>query len=95
MAAHGARRLLAMNDNAMSVVGIELITAAQGCDFHGGMRSSAALEAVRALTRKHIAPLADDRFLYPDLQQALELVRSGEIVGAVAEVPLPRVAVGR
>ena len=95
MAAHGARRLLGMNDNAMSVVGIELITAAQGCDFHAGMSSSQVLEAVRTLTRQRIAPLGDDRFLYPDLQQALELVRSGELVRAAAEVPLPGVAVGR
>ncbi|MEE7561528.1 aromatic amino acid lyase, partial [Xanthomonas sp. Kuri4-2] len=33
MAAHGARRLLAMAGNAAHVVGIELLAAAQGCDF--------------------------------------------------------------
>ena len=47
MAAHGARRLLPMAENA-AVIGIELLAAAQGCDFHGALRSSAALEAVRA-----------------------------------------------
>ncbi|MCK5908471.1 MAG: histidine ammonia-lyase, partial [Caulobacter sp.] len=34
MAAHGARRLLAMVENADAVLGIELLAAAQGCDFH-------------------------------------------------------------
>ena len=34
MAAHGARRLMDMADNAGTVIGIELLAAAQGCDFH-------------------------------------------------------------
>ena len=34
MAAHGARRLLRMAANLASVIGIELLAAAQGCDFH-------------------------------------------------------------
>ncbi len=47
MAAHGARRLLAMVENAVAVVGIELLAAAQGCDFHAPLASSAPLEAVQ------------------------------------------------
>ena len=38
MAAHGARRLLAMVENATAVLGIELLAAAQGCDFHAPLR---------------------------------------------------------
>jgi histidine ammonia-lyase len=95
MAAHGARRLLPMNDNAMTVIGIELVAAAQGCDFHTGMASSVVLEAVRKTVRSRVEPLGDDRFLHPDLQSALELVRTGAIVRAAASVPLPSVAVGR
>src|SRR3546814_4975744 len=52
MAAHGARRLLAMADNASAVIGIELLAAAQGCDFHAGLSSSDALEAVRTRLRE-------------------------------------------
>lgn len=95
MAAHGARRLLPMNDNAMTVIGIELVAAAQGCDFHSGLTSSAVLEAVRKTIRERVAPLGDDRFLHPDLLNALELVRTGAIVRAAASVPLPSVAVSR
>ncbi len=51
MAAHGARRLLEMTANAAHVVGIELLAAAQGCDFHAPLRSSEALEAARAAAR--------------------------------------------
>ena len=45
----------------MAVLGIELLAAAQGCDFHAPLRSSAALEAVRALTRSRVPHLSDDR----------------------------------
>ena len=92
MAAHGARRLAAMNENAMAVVGIELVTAAQGCDFHGGMASSPVLEEVRKRVREKVPPLVEDRFLYPDLQAGLLLVKSGALLDAVAEVALPGVS---
>jgi histidine ammonia-lyase len=48
MAAHGARRLLPMAQNATAIVAIELLTAAQGCDFHRPLKSSAALDPCAA-----------------------------------------------
>src|SRR5580704_1484939 len=60
MAAHGARRLLGMVENAFGVVGIELLAAAQGCDFHAPLRSSPPLEAVRQLVRSRVPTLDDD-----------------------------------
>jgi histidine ammonia-lyase len=87
MAAHGARRLLAMVDNADAVLGIELLAAAQGCDFHAPLRSSGALEAVRALTRSQVPHLSDDRHFHPDMAAANALVRSGAVIGAVGDLP--------
>ncbi|WP_083778415.1 histidine ammonia-lyase [Caulobacter segnis] len=87
MAAHGARRLLAMVENADAVLGIELLAAAQGCDFHAPLRSSAVLEAVRALTREKVAHLTDDRHFHPDLKAANALVRSGAVIAAAGELP--------
>jgi len=91
MAAHGARRLLPMTANAAAIIAIELMTAAQGCDFHGAIRSSAALEAVRTLVREHIAPLGGDRYLHADIGAAIALVRSGAVVRAAASSALPSV----
>ncbi len=88
MAAHAAWRLQAMAANAAAIVGIELMAAAQGCDFHGDIRSSLPLEAVRSLVRQHIAPLKEDRYLHADMQAAIQLVRSGRVVEAAA-VTLP------
>jgi histidine ammonia-lyase len=89
MAAHGARRLHAMNDNAQGVVAVELLVAAQGCDFHEGMSSSADLERVRKRVRQEIPKLTDDRFLHPDMQASIALVRNGAVLEAVQSIALP------
>jgi histidine ammonia-lyase len=84
MAAHGARRLSAMAENAVNVVAIELLAAAQGCDFHAPMRSSAPLERVRARLRERVPMLDHDRYLAPDIAHAADLVRSGTLAAAAA-----------
>lgn len=91
MAAHGARRLLPMAENAIAVIAIELLAAAQGCDFHAPLASSPALERVRTVVRKDVAHLDDDRHFYPDLQRAIALVRDGTIAASAA-VQLPAIA---
>jgi histidine ammonia-lyase len=91
MAAHGARRLLDMAANASAVIGIELLAAAQGCDFHAPLASSAPLEAVRAKLRAEVPHLEDDRHFHPDMEAAIALVRSGAIAAA-ADLALPGVA---
>jgi histidine ammonia-lyase len=88
MAAHGARRLAEMAENLANVLAIELLAAAQGCDFHRPLASSEPLEAVRALVRGRVPHLDDDRHFHPDLTAAAELVTSGAVLEA-ARVPLP------
>ena len=92
MAAHGARRLMGMIENATAVIGIELLASAQGCDFHAPLKSSPSLEAVRTLVRKDIPHLDDDRYFHPDMEKANALVRSGAVVAAAHAVRLPGVA---
>ena len=77
MSAHAARRLIAMAENAAAIVGIEVLAAAQGCDFHAPLTSSDDLERVRATVRRRVPRLDDDRYLYPDLLAATALVRDG------------------
>jgi histidine ammonia-lyase len=83
MAAHGARRLMDMVGNASSVVAIELMAAAQGCDFHDALVSSAALERARACLRQAVPSLDEDRYMHPDMEAAIALVRSGAVIEAV------------
>jgi histidine ammonia-lyase len=87
MAAHAARRLMDMADNCGTVIGIELLVAAQGCDFHGTLKSSPRLEAVRTLLRREVPHLDEDRSLHPDQQAATRLVRSGSVAAAAGPLP--------
>ncbi|PHP21485.1 histidine ammonia-lyase [Sphingobium sp. IP1] len=82
MAAHGARRLLDMAENATAVIGIELLAAVQGMDFHAPLTSSTALEAARACVRDQVPHLTDDRHFHPDMEAANRIVRSGALVAA-------------
>jgi histidine ammonia-lyase len=85
MAAHGARRLGPMAENAANIVAIELIAAAQGCDFHAPLTSSQALERVRALLRSRVPPLKEDRLLAPDIAAVKDLVDKDAIVEACGQ----------
>jgi histidine ammonia-lyase len=89
MAAHGARRLMAMAQNLAGVIGIEYLAAVQGCDFHAPLQSSDVLEAARTLLRAKVPRLAEDRYFHPDMVAAIALVTSGQVGGLAA---LPGVA---
>jgi histidine ammonia-lyase len=82
IAARHARETI---NNAEVVVAMELLAAAQGCDFRAPVRpgtgTAAALTAVRAV----VAPLEADRELKPDVDAIIGLVRSGELVRAVQD----------
>ena len=91
MAAHGARRLMGMIDNARAVIAIELIAAVQGCDFHRPLTSSATLEAARATLRAKVAHLDEDRHLHPDIEAATALIRAGAILPVQTVLTLPGV----
>lgn len=79
MATHGAFRLIDMAKNAASIIGIELMAAAEAIEHHRPLKTSARLEPVLALLRGKIAPLTEDRYLAPDLAAATELVLSGAV----------------
>ncbi|HXG39283.1 MAG TPA: histidine ammonia-lyase [Bacteroidota bacterium] len=75
--------------NAQTVLAIELMCAAQGLDFartlNGAqpMNAGHGTEAAHRFIRKHIPHLSNDRILHGDIQQALVLVRSGDIIREV------------
>src|SRR5262245_18922438 len=91
MAAHGARRLVPMVENATNIVGIELLAAAQGCDFHNPLVSGDLLEQVRARIRSEVPALDTDRHFAPDIEKAAALVRSGAIAEIAATI-LPQIS---
>jgi histidine ammonia-lyase len=93
MSAHAARRLTPMAQNAAAIVGIEILAAAQGCDFHAPLMSSDDLEQVRATVRERVPRLEDDRYMSPELRAATALVREGSLIAGL-ETPLPSIVGG-
>jgi len=77
MATHGARRLLDIAENTATVVGIELLAAAQGLEFHRPLTSSGPLEQAYAEVRQAAAPYAQDHYFAPDIARATDGVRAG------------------
>src|SRR5690606_10569593 len=79
MATFAARRLADMAENSATVVGIELIAAAQGLEFHRPLQSSAPLEQVYALVRERVSPYEADRYFKPDIDTATAWVLNGAL----------------
>jgi histidine ammonia-lyase len=92
MATHAARRLERMLDNAAVVVGIELLAAAQGIDFHRPARSSPSLEQAHAAIRADVPFYDADRYFSPDIQRARQWVQSGRLAAEIARILPSRAA---
>jgi histidine ammonia-lyase len=79
MATFGARRLDDMAHNTAVIVGIELLAAAQGIDFHRPLKTSPQLEHVHAQLRQKVPFFDADRFFAPDIEAAKQMVMKGEL----------------
>ena len=83
MATHGALKARRIAHNAAGVVGIELLAAAQGIDFHAPLATSPALARAHAAIRDAVPFHEEDRYLAPDLVWAQAAVLDGTLTGAI------------
>ncbi|MET3108717.1 histidine ammonia-lyase [Oxalobacteraceae bacterium GrIS 2.11] len=79
MATFGARRLHEMAHNTAVIVGIELLAAAQGIDFHAPLVSSPKLADVHQRLRSKVSFYGADRLFAPDIEAAKQMVLSGAV----------------
>ena len=89
MAAHGARRLAAMAQNALNVVAIEALASAQAIEFHAPLRSSAPSRPCAPACAATRRGSTNDRYLHPDIAAAAALIASDEFVAAAGDVRWP------
>jgi len=80
MAAHAARRLIRMNANLNTILGVEAMTAAQGIEFRAPLKTSPRLQSVIARLRQDVPSLTQDRYLAPDLAAATRLIETGALL---------------
>jgi histidine ammonia-lyase len=89
MATFAARRLAGMARNTATIVGIELMAAADGIGFHAPLQTSAPLAAAIAALRGRVAPVTRDRYLADDIDAARQLVESGMFRAHMTDGLLP------
>ena len=77
MATHGAMKARRIVINAAGVIGIELLTATQGIDFHAPLRTSPSLDRAVRTIRSRFPHYESDRYLADELGWAKETVLAG------------------
>jgi histidine ammonia-lyase len=81
-----ARKLRRSVDALTQVLAIELLTAARALDLRAPLQPGPATGAVVAALRERVPPPGHDRFLAPDIEAAVDLVRTGAAVAAADAV---------
>lgn len=78
MATHGARRLIEMSENLSAILAIELLSAAQGLEFHRPLKTSDKLEQTHRFVRQYVDFYDKDRLFAPDIEAIKTLILNGE-----------------
>ncbi|MFI2706982.1 histidine ammonia-lyase, partial [Nocardioides sp. CER28] len=85
-----ARKLRRAIDGLTRVIAVEVLTAARAIDLRAPLQPAAATGAVvRALREAGVAGPGTDRYLAPEIERAVALVASGEILAAAQSVTGP------
>jgi histidine ammonia-lyase len=85
MGSISATKLLQVMENVETVLGIELLCAAQALDFRQPLRPGRGVQIAHAFVRKRVDHREEDEEFSEEIARCVELIASGEVVGAVAE----------
>ena len=80
MGSIGARKALRVIENVEKILGIELFYAAQAMDFHAPLKSGKVMTALHEHVRTKITPVINDRVMTKDMEAAIEMIQSGELI---------------
>lgn len=86
MGSIGARKALQVIGNVEKILGIELFYAAQAMDFHAPLRSGKILTEIYNQVRSKIKPVASDREMSEDLEKAISMIQTGEMIHLAQEI---------
>ncbi|MEX1176977.1 MAG: histidine ammonia-lyase [Nitriliruptor sp.] len=84
-----ARKLRGALDGLTRVLAIEVMTAARALDLRAPLAPADATAAVVAALRERVPGPGSDRYLSPELEATVDLVRSGALVAAAESVTGP------
>jgi histidine ammonia-lyase len=83
------RKLRRAVDALTRVLAIELMTAARALDLRAPLGPAAATAAAVAAVRESVAGVGPDRYLAPEIEAVVSLVRSGAVLAAAEGVTGP------
>ncbi len=83
MAPIAARKARGVVVNSTRVLACELLSAAQGLEFHRPLRPGKGVLAAYLHIREHVRPLGRDRIMHPDLEAVERLIHTGSLLAAV------------
>jgi histidine ammonia-lyase len=86
MGGFAARKVLSVLENVEKVIAIELVCAAQALEFRRPLKTTAPLEAVFALLRTKVPFWQKDEYAAPAIEEARQLVTTGEVLRVVQEL---------
>jgi histidine ammonia-lyase len=88
MGSISGRKTLRVIENLEKILGIELLTAAQGFEFRKPLKSGVIMDAVQAHVRSKIEFAESDRLFAPDIEKAIEILRSKELLKVAEDVAI-------
>lgn len=88
MGSVSGRKALKVVENLEKILGIELLTAAQGFEFRKPLKSGAIMDACQAFVRSKIEFAESDRLFAPDMEKAIDIVRSKELLEIAENVAI-------
>lgn len=88
MGSISGRKLLQVIDNVDKILSIELLCAAQAKDFHSPKISTPVIEQMHNHIRSRIPHLEQDQPMQDILEEALTLVKNGELLKLADEVAI-------
>ena len=80
MGSISGRKTLKIVENLEKILAIELLTASQGFEFRRPMKSGFLMDHCYDFVRSKIEFAESDRLFYPDINKALEIIRSRELL---------------
>lgn len=81
-----ARQATTILRNVEYIVAIEFLCASQALDFRKSSRFGLGTQAAYKFLRNQVSHLGNDRVLYPDIEKAVQLVRSGNLIRCVENI---------
>jgi histidine ammonia-lyase len=86
MGSIGVRKALKVCDNLVKILAVEMVCAAQAYDFRKPLKSGETIELIHQAIRNHITHADKDRIFSLDIEKAIEMIHSKELLNIVQKL---------